>query len=88
MIASTWFMNVAESIIPDDFQPPPPASNPLNRLTLCFLVLDSGVVITGKSPVDPALTEAARKDLAKQDAKHQLFHLEYQMQATLDHCMP
>ncbi len=85
MVKSTWFMNVGESIVQDDSSP---TSNPLHNLTLCFLVLDNGVVVTGKSPTDPTLTPAARKDLAKEDAKHQLFHLEYQMQATLSHCGP
>ena len=48
-IASTWYINAAEGVTPDNFQPPVPASHPLRLLTLCVLVLRNGFTVTGES---------------------------------------
>lgn len=48
-IASTWYINGATGVVPDNFQPPPGASSPLNVLTICVLVLRNGFTVTGES---------------------------------------
>ena len=48
-IASEWYINAGECIVPDDFQPPVPANSPLYLLTICVLVLKNGFTVTGES---------------------------------------
>lgn len=48
-IASTWYINGATAIVPDDYQPPVPCGHPLARLTICVLVLKNGFTVTGES---------------------------------------
>lgn len=48
-IASEWYINAGEGVVPDAFQPPVPASHPLNQLTFCVLVLRNGFTVTGES---------------------------------------
>ncbi len=48
-IASEWYLNAGESVIPDGFQPPVPAQHPLHLLTFCVLVLKNGFTVTGES---------------------------------------
>ncbi len=48
-IESTWYLNVGQSIVPDDYQPPVSAHSPLNLLTICVLVLKNGFTVTGES---------------------------------------
>lgn len=48
-IASEWYINGATGVVPDDFQPPVHADSPLNRLTICVLVLQNGFLVTGES---------------------------------------
>lgn len=48
-IESTWYINGATGVVPDDYQPPVGASSPLNLLTICVLVLRNGFTVTGES---------------------------------------
>ncbi len=48
-IASEWYINGATGVVPDGFQPPVTADSPLNRLTICVLVLQNGFLVTGES---------------------------------------
>ena len=48
-IASEWYINFGDVVVPDDFQPPVPANHPLRLLTFCVLVLKNGFTVTGES---------------------------------------
>ena len=48
-IASEWYINAADGVVPDCFQPPVPARHPLRLLTFCVLVLRNGFTVTGES---------------------------------------
>ena len=48
-IASEWYFNAGDAVIPDGFQPPVPSRSPLYLLTLCVLVLKNGFTVTGES---------------------------------------
>ncbi len=48
-IASTWYINAGEGVVPDDYMPPVPANHPLRLLTFCVLVLKNGFTVTGES---------------------------------------
>lgn len=48
-IASTWYINAGEGVIPDDYMPPVPVDHPLRLLTFCVLVLKNGFTVTGES---------------------------------------
>lgn len=73
-ITSEWYINAAEGVVPDDFQPPVPAEHPLRRLTICVLVLRNGFTVTGESAcVSPENFDAETGKLrARQNAVHKL----------------
>ena len=48
-ISSEWYINAADGVVPDEFQPSVPANHPLSLLTLCVLVLKNGFTVTGES---------------------------------------
>lgn len=48
-IASTWYINAATGVVPDNFQPPVPVGHCLGLLTICVLVLRNGFTVTGES---------------------------------------
>jgi len=48
-IASEWYINAGDGVVPDDFLPPVPANHPLRLLTFCVLVLKNGFTVTGES---------------------------------------
>ena len=48
-IASEWYINAGDGVVPDGFQPPVPANHPLRLLTFCVLVLKNGFTVTGAS---------------------------------------
>ena len=48
-IASEWYINAGDGVVPDDFHPPVPANHPLRLLTFCVLVLKNGFTVTGES---------------------------------------
>lgn len=50
-VDSTWYINGATGVVPDDFQPPVAAGSPLQLLTICVLVLKNGFTVTGESAV-------------------------------------
>lgn len=48
-IASTWYINAADGVVSDEFQPPVRDDHPLRLLTFCVLVLKNGFTVTGES---------------------------------------
>lgn len=76
-IESTWYMNLGESMVPDNFQPPVPADSPLRLVTICALVLRNGFTVVGKSAcADPAeFDEATGRRVAPEDAKRKIWPL-------------
>jgi hypothetical protein len=46
-IASEWYINAGDGVVPDDFQPPVPAEHPLRQVTICVLVLRNGYKLVG-----------------------------------------
>lgn len=48
-IDSEWYINAGDAVVPDEFQPPVPATHPLRLLTFCVLVLKNGFTVTGES---------------------------------------
>ncbi len=66
-IASEWYINAGDGVVPDDFQPPVPANHPLRLLTFCVLVLKNGFTVTGESAC--ASPENFDADLGKKIAK-------------------
>lgn len=76
-ISSVWYLNVGESIKPDEFQPPVPAQHPLRLLTICVLVLRNGFTVTGQSAcASPENFDAdIGKKVALADAKQKVWPL-------------
>ncbi len=77
-IVSTWFINGATGVAPDDFQPPVPAHHPLASLTICVLVLRNGTKVVGinHGAIDPANhSEAVGRDEARKDATAKVWEL-------------
>ncbi len=76
-IASEWYINAAEGVIPDDFQPPVPAVHPLRLLTFCVLVLKNGYTVTGESAcASPENFDAELgKKIARQSAVNKIWPL-------------
>ena len=73
-IASTWYINAGEGVIPDGYQPPVPANSPLYLLTICVLVLRNGFTVIGTSACaspENFDTEIGRK-LAYEDARNKV----------------
>lgn len=48
-IASEWYINAGDGVVPDEFHPPVSANHPLRLLTFCVLVLKNGFTVTGES---------------------------------------
>jgi len=69
-IASEWYINAGDGVVPDYFQPPVPANHPLRLLTFCVLVLKNGFTVTGESAcVSPENFNAKiGKKIARQNA--------------------
>ena len=49
-IASTWYINAGEGVVPDDYMPPVPANHPLRLLTFCVFVLKLGSASLNEFP--------------------------------------
>jgi hypothetical protein len=77
-IASEWYINAGDGVVPDDFQPPVPAKHPLRQVTICVLVLRNGYKLVGvnEGPVsaDNFDAEIGRK-YARQKAVDQVWPL-------------
>ena len=76
-IASEWYINAGDSVVPDDFQPPVPANHPLRLLTFCVLVLKNGFTVTGESAcASPENFDAELgKKIARQNAVEKVWPL-------------
>lgn len=77
-ISSVWYANAAESIVPDDFQPPVPADHVLTRVTICYLVTVNGHTLVGVNACVSAeeWDSVKAKQLAYEQAEAQLWGLE------------
>lgn len=76
-IASTWYINAGEGVVPDDYMPPVPANHPLRLLTFCVLVLKNGFTVTGESACaspENFDAEIGRK-IARENAKQKIWPL-------------
>ena len=76
-IASTWYINAGEGVIPDDYMPPVPVDHPLRLLTFCVLVLKNGFTVTGESACaspENFNPEIGRK-IARENAKQKIWPL-------------
>jgi hypothetical protein len=77
-IASEWYINAGDGVVPDDFQPPVPAKHQLRQVTICVLVLRNGYKLVGvnEGPVsaDNFNAEIGRK-YARQKAVDQVWPL-------------
>lgn len=76
-IASTWYINAGEGVIPDDYMPPVPVDHPLRLLTFCVLVLKNGFTVTGESACaspENFNAEIGRK-IARENAKQKIWPL-------------
>jgi len=77
-IESEWYINAADGVVPDDFQPPVPAVHPLRQITICVLVLKNGFKLVGvnEGSVDPTNfdPEIGRK-YAREKAVEQMWPL-------------
>jgi len=76
-IQSTWFINGATGVVPDDFQPPVGADSPLNQLVICVLLFKSGYTVTGEAfCADPKDYDKARfRHVALENAKSKAVRL-------------
>jgi hypothetical protein len=77
-ISSVWYANAAESIVPDDFQPPVSADHVLTRVTLCYIVTVNGHTLVGVNACVSAKEwdPVKAKQLAYEQAEAQLWGLE------------
>lgn len=76
-IASTWYINAGEGVVPDDYMPPVPVNHPLRLLTFCVLVLKNGFTVTGESACaspENFDAEIGRK-IARENAKQKIWPL-------------
>lgn len=75
-IASEWYINGGDAPA-DAFQPPVPANHPLRRVTICFLVLHNGYVVTGESACVSLdnFDEATGRKAARDNAVEKLWPL-------------
>lgn len=76
-IASEWYINAGDAIIPDGFQPPVPAVHPLRLLTICVTVLRNGFTVIGKSAcASPENFDAEiGRDIARENALREIWPL-------------
>ena len=77
-ISSEWYINAADGVVPDEFQPSVPANHPLRCLTFCVLVLKNGFTVTGESACaspENFDAEIGRK-IARQNAVNKIWMLE------------
>lgn len=77
-IASEWYINAADGVVPDEFQPPVPADHPLRQITICVLILRNGHKIVGvnEGPVSAANFNAELgRQYARQKAIDQVWPL-------------
>ena len=76
-ISSEWYINAADGVVPDEFQPSVPANHPLRCLTFCVLVLKNGFTVTGESAcVSPENFDAELgRKIARQNAMQKIWPL-------------
>ncbi len=88
-IESEWYINAGSGVVPDDFQPPVPASSPLRLLTFCVLVLRNGFTVTGESAcASPEnFDEGIGRKIARQNAVAKIWPLlGFRLRDTLTAC--
>lgn len=77
-IASVWYLNLGDSIVPDDFQPPPPADSPLFKATQCIIIDNDGLIFSGIYQSFSGESESDCRFMARESAVRQMIeHLEY-----------